>query len=278
MTATATKTKKTTTTTTKKRLTAEEWAAKVVTAAKKAIMKRGTAVRVFEVPDKLTPQQQATDETPTLKTNHVKAERAKAEAEDKPLRSVWDGVKPMTAEEEEVFCSTSATHNHAYHSDDPIENGCFKFGITSDGKKLIKGLVPLVVTLPAGDYYITDPFYVLGGSRECFVNGKYERTKDDWMDILDVTESFDNPYSKNGMTAVAFRTSMGDGGFFDQFDRTYGVDTGMIACVPVAMVHRTEHLERKDLLHKVTFTAPFDCMAHEGILIFGDIVIDTRCD
>jgi hypothetical protein len=250
MTVTATKTKKTAT---KRILTAAEWAAKVVVIAKKAIAQRGTKFRVFE---------------------------CKAPQPGEPLPSVWDRAKPMTPEEEEVFCSTPATHNNSHHSDDPIKNGCFQSGITSDGRRLLKGLVPLVVTLPAGDYYISDPWYVLGAEDrgDCFKDGKYDGAKDGWMDVLDACDRFFKPYVKNGMTAVAFRTSCGDGTYYDQHDREYGADVGMIACVPVAMVDRTEYLERKDLLHKVTFTASFDCMVHDGIIIFGDIVIDTRCD
>jgi hypothetical protein len=207
--------------------------------------------------------------------------KAKHTTEGKSLPSFWDGQKPMTVEDEEVFRTTEITHNssHTYNDPNGFQNG-FQTGVGHDGTKLLKECNPLMVTLPAGDYYISDPCYVLGTEDrgDCFKDGKYDRSKDGWMDVLDACDSFCKPYVKNEMTAVAFDTSFGDGTYYDQFDREYGVDAGMIGCTPVAMVDRTEYLERKDLLHKVTFTAPFDCMAHNGVIIFGDIVIDTRCD
>ena len=130
------------------------------------------------------------------------------------------------------------------------------------------------ITLPAGDYYIGDPAYLLD----------YDENDFNWFHILEACNYFNEPYVKDGQTAVTFNTWIGDGIYADREGREYPVDTGSIAVVPVAMARlaprsRCSWKEENppDLFHRVTFPEPFLCKREEdgGLLVFGGVEIDT---
>jgi hypothetical protein len=112
--------------------------------------------------------------------------------------------------------------------------------------------------IPAGAYYLGDPCYVVRDG--------------EWGGLLDMTDCFDNPegFLSDGTRVVAFGTYYGDGEYYDQFGRDYGVDAGLIGLVPWSDSFAGAGG------HKVEFDK--DVFAHEddGILTFGNIVIDTK--
>jgi hypothetical protein len=121
------------------------------------------------------------------------------------------------------------------------------------------------ITLPAGEYYVGDPGYLLADEPL------------DWFDILIACNFFNEPYVKDGEIAVAFGTWIGDGIYADREGRKYPVDSGSIGVVPVAMARFATPPEENPRFHRVTFPEPFLCKSEEGgaLLVFGEIEIDT---
>lgn len=111
--------------------------------------------------------------------------------------------------------------------------------------------------IPAGTYYLGDPCYAVPDS--------------EWGSLLDSTDCFGNPegFLSDGTRVVAFGTYYGDGEYYDQFGRDYGVDAGLIGLIPwndaFAGVGG----------HKVEFDRDVFADEDHGILTFGNIVIDT---
>ena len=118
--------------------------------------------------------------------------------------------------------------------------------------------------LPAGQYYIGDPCYVIG-------------TKEhrDWIAILDKTNYFDgNVYELDGRKVWAHGTAHGDGCYTDNLGNAYGVDAGLIGAIPVELVDDVEEAKRLGQIHD--FEDDFACTYKNGTLNFGDLVlIDT---
>jgi hypothetical protein len=111
--------------------------------------------------------------------------------------------------------------------------------------------------LKAGNYYIGDPCYTLGG--------------DGWENVLYASDFFKKPYTKGKKTAVAFDTAYGDGEYYDQENRAYPVDAGMIGAVPVSMATEKTPFG----VHVIKFTEDFECEQKGHVIKFGHIEIDT---
>lgn len=118
------------------------------------------------------------------------------------------------------------------------------------------------ILAPAGRYYIGDPCYVIK----------------DWSAACDSTQSGGKPIGRaDGKEFVMLGTAYGDGGYPDQHENIYCVDSGTIGAVPL---RDDEQLDEHTLsLGKVhDFPEPFICYAEGGILHFGHITIDTKDD
>lgn len=126
--------------------------------------------------------------------------------------------------------------------------------------------------LPAGEYFIGDPCYVL------------DEPNFDWSQILKDTNYFESKSMKNGgifeiqnLKYAVFSTSYGDGCYNDNYNNLYSVDSGCIGCIPTSLLNNIP-----DKLGKVfNFNHPFyinniGTDIDLGILIFGYIIIDTN--
>lgn len=114
------------------------------------------------------------------------------------------------------------------------------------------------VIVPAGTYMLGDPCY--------FVPRK------DWMELLKSSDYFNSPVGvTNGNQVFAFNTAHGDGIYSDNLGNCYPVDAGLIGLTPFD--YTTDTSER--LGNLVTFAEYTICSCEDGVLTFGDIVINT---
>lgn len=119
------------------------------------------------------------------------------------------------------------------------------------------------ILLPPGEYYVTDPCFVLS---------------DVVYDEALTACYYTTYYEKDGRGMVVLPTGHGDGVFNDHQGREYGVEAGCIGVIPKGMGD-PEILDETVVYgwsHLVTFEKPFECFSDEGMLHFGHIVIDTR--
>ncbi len=124
-------------------------------------------------------------------------------------------------------------------------------------------------TLPSGKYWIGDPCYVMG----------HDDNKFNWGEFCSFCFKDDPTGRKNegivthqGITFAYFGTAYGDGRYLDQFGNEYGVDAGMIGCIPVDSVIDKEGLGLGTVHEfKGSFIAEYD----NGIIWFGNVEIPT---
>lgn len=124
------------------------------------------------------------------------------------------------------------------------------------------------MTMPAGEYYVGDLCYVM---HDCW---------DEFCDLM-FPYSGDNAHRYvegemvvNGRKVCYFSTAYGDGVYLDQFGNKYMVDAGLIGCIAFDDIHSDE-IGNVDLGHVRTFTRDFSCYNMDGVLYFGDVIIDT---
>lgn len=94
-------------------------------------------------------------------------------------------------------------------------------------------------TMPAGNYYIGDPCYVIPDadwSRFCEVMNKAQEATPHGEYEAAIFE-FD------GKQCFVSPTNCGDGGYYDQFGNEYGVDAGVIGAIPWELVTPKEYLQ-----------------------------------
>ena len=127
-------------------------------------------------------------------------------------------------------------------------------------------------TFKRGKYYVGDPCYVVAD--------------DNWMKLIDSTgcfgsENYNNPpnwdhgkFTYNGADCYAHGTAEGDGEFQDNYNRTYGVDAGLIGVIPFVACDG-DFLEGGNI---VEFENDFIVYYDNGRFIFGNIIIDTNFD
>ena len=73
----------------------------------------------------------------------------------------------------------------------------------------------------------------------------------------------------NGVRFAVHSTAYGDGTYYDEQDRAYPVDAGLIGCIRVQDVYDPEwYLEG---VHTVEFTKPFELQYDNGVISFVDI-------
>lgn len=124
---------------------------------------------------------------------------------------------------------------------------------------------PLVVTMPAGTYFVGDPCYAV--------------PDEDWNDLLDSNDVFEgSPVGTlpNGNNVTAFHTAFGDGVYYDQYGNSYPVDAGLLGVVPLSGSQDTSSFEVLGAIR--TFTAPFQIRSsyHGALIEIGDIAINTE--
>jgi hypothetical protein len=121
------------------------------------------------------------------------------------------------------------------------------------------------VTVPAGEYFLGDPCYVADD--------------DAWDALLTSSDFFQaSPVGTlpSGDQVLGFGTKWGDGGYLDQHGNDYSVDAGLIGLTPITSVSAKYDRETLERLGRfVIFTEPTRCVKDDGLLIFGDYVIDT---
>lgn len=116
-------------------------------------------------------------------------------------------------------------------------------------------------TLPAGQYYIGDCCYVL------------QREHYDWDDFCHQFWEDGENITINKLPVVAYSTLWGDGTYKSNTGKYFPVDAGMIGIMPKKLWKGTGQPFGCTL---VTFKAKFTCEdMGQGVLRFGDIVIDT---
>jgi len=113
-------------------------------------------------------------------------------------------------------------------------------------------------TFKAGKYYIGDLCYVV--------------SDDNWIPLLESSEYLegDNITFKNE-SIWAHSTHYGDGEYFDQSGRAYGVDAGIIGIMSADLRDKTN-----DYDNIIDFENDFEVSYEDGIFYFGNITIDTR--
>jgi hypothetical protein len=130
--------------------------------------------------------------------------------------------------------------------------------------------------LPAGEYLIIDPCYIVDPARLQTLFGPTETARTSAVAVDPQT----------GARFAYSYTATGDGLYVDNDGIEYGVDSGTLACLPLGMLDAARLVNRP--LHDrsdgqvcsgrfVTFDAPVRCVpcdAH-GVIRFGPIVIDT---
>lgn len=124
--------------------------------------------------------------------------------------------------------------------------------------------------LTAGKYVIADPCYVLDYD-------VYDRllAETDYFAMDSVNRGGVMIDSASKKYFAVFSTKYGDGLYRDNKGFKYGVDAGCIACIPVEMCDRGEDGE---YINEVTFDRDFDVRYEDGLIIFGDVIINTDPD
>ena len=126
--------------------------------------------------------------------------------------------------------------------------------------------------LSAGKYWIGDPCYVLGR----------KTTKFDWNEFCNFCFDGDPSGRKNegvvthqGITFAFYGTAHGDGGYYDLAGNEYGVDAGLLACIPLESIPNATE-EEMDLGHIHEFEDEFETSYRDGLISFGHVNIDTE--
>lgn len=123
-----------------------------------------------------------------------------------------------------------------------------------------------MATLPKGKYYLADPCYIMEGQQY-----QANLLKSNYFN-LDNRGGISTDIHTGLMYAV-FSTAYGDGQYDDNMGRSYGVDAGCIACIPVGMVDAPKY---PDLVHVQEFAEDFEVdVDNHGMIYFGDVQINT---
>lgn len=130
------------------------------------------------------------------------------------------------------------------------------------------------VRMPAGTYIVGDPCYnvpddqwsswLAAADPEVFGPGS---SSHDCKRVL-IAEV-------NGHPVLGIGTAHGDGQYLDTNSNRYPVDAGLIGLVPVELVAEAGDTLRDDLGVVRTFERPFDCSYEDGVIVLGNIRIDT---
>jgi hypothetical protein len=121
--------------------------------------------------------------------------------------------------------------------------------------------------IPPGKYYLCDPCYIITD-----VNA--------WVEFLKTCAEedsgrFSGHYEPllDGTKLLVFDTS-GDGSYNDQHGNSYSVDSGLLGLIPCSYSPDYEHIDAVG--SKVEFKEDTLCFTKDGILTFGNYIIDTQ--
>lgn len=121
--------------------------------------------------------------------------------------------------------------------------------------------------MPAGKYYIGDLCYVM---------------HEEWDQVMDLfcrgrTDHGCNEGEFNlpdGRRFASFNTAYGDGSYYDQSNKRYDVDAGLIGCIKVDDINENEKANVSSG-QVVEFFRDFEVYSDFGVIHIGHIVIDT---
>jgi len=127
------------------------------------------------------------------------------------------------------------------------------------------------MTMPAGRYYIGDLCYVM---------------HDEWKEVCDLffpayhpPKGIEGEFTlKDGRRFASFATAWGDGEYRSSINTLHSVDSGSIGCIRVEDIRDNTYPDIETLGAIVEFAEPFEVDADQGLLKFGDILIETAAD
>jgi hypothetical protein len=122
------------------------------------------------------------------------------------------------------------------------------------------------MTMPAGEYYIGDLCYVM--------------TDDEWTQFCNITIQGNQVLSgefelPDGRRFATYSTAWGDGRYYDQDDREYSVDAGLIGCIKLADIKADKYNDIETLGNISQFHNDFVTGSHRGTIFFDNIKIKT---
>jgi hypothetical protein len=137
--------------------------------------------------------------------------------------------------------------------------------------------------MPAGEYYVGDPCYVI--------------PDDEWSDLLDHTlffglfaspdnmakDIYNEKANQNGIFSWKDKllgvssTAYGDGGYSSNVDKSFSVDAGMIGAVPLELCdpEGLEEVHKYGHGHVMTFDHDFSIEYDDGTICIGEVEIYT---
>lgn len=121
----------------------------------------------------------------------------------------------------------------------------------------------MIVTMPAGEYWIGDLCYVM---------------HEDWDEFC-MAEDPGLYTLKDGTHYAWHYTAYGDGSYEDNYGNSYGVDAGLIGMINVADIDMSNPENHMGLGHVFKFEKNVIFSYNEGIFEFNDgvtrVIIDT---
>jgi len=126
------------------------------------------------------------------------------------------------------------------------------------------------MSMPKGEYYIGDLCYVMTSEEWAEVHSLLYPHTGRNADKMSEGEF----YLSSGKKFCCFGTMHGDGTYLGKTGLEYGVDSGSIGCVLLSDIDPS----RKELIlcgNIHTMKNNFSSYREDGLLIFGDITIDT---
>lgn len=123
--------------------------------------------------------------------------------------------------------------------------------------------------MPAGKYYIGDLCYVMS---------------DDWDEVCDLTIRdngiIDGEFEmKGGRRFAMYSTKYGDGMYKSNMGTKHAVDSGTIGCILVDDIIDIPKFEVDGKLGAVvTMDRSFSTGSRDGLIVFGDVIINTDSD
>lgn len=125
------------------------------------------------------------------------------------------------------------------------------------------------ITLPAGQYWIGDPCYVLHGEWSEICNDFF------FANRTDHGCSEGEFTMKNGGKIFIGNTAYGDGYYADNFGNHYGVDAGCIGIIPLECIDQTDKQNDIRLGTVHFFSEDFEVSCDGGVFKFDMFLIDT---
>ena len=122
-------------------------------------------------------------------------------------------------------------------------------------------------TMPAGRYYVGDLCYVMHDAWTEAVDLMFPSAAEGYKSVEGVLTL------KDGRQFAIFSTSYGDGVYYDQWGKDYGVDAGSIGCILQKDIK--DDTANIGLGNIVDFDQDFVVSSDGETLKFGDIIIHT---